>query len=236
MFNRGKGYRRGLAVLFVMLTLVAAPLAGGLALEIETLPETWEEFCALVPDMPDLEPKNVRVLFPHEKNDILFSFLCGDEEWLGACAMPNVSAFPLEFEYDAEECAFVLTEQSSNNQLNALAANAAGGVYVLFKAVDDWLISLAFHVDSDALSTIFFATEPLTRTWDNVVTESSASNFLMPIITAMHETQSGHLQIWQYATYTAVGLYDVDGNMIERTEYPVFSQFCADFMPMISLE
>lgn len=241
MLRRGKGYRRGIAALLVMLALTVAPLAGGLALEIETLPETWEELCELVPDMPNLEPENVQVRFPHtsDKNELNFSFLCDDEEWPDAFALlTNAPAFSPELAYDAGQGAYMLTEQGANNLANAMWGEAVDGAYFLGKQDGDWLITIAFYVGRDAFMALYEAEEPLTRSWDNVVSsDTSSSNYLMPCIIAVHATQSGgELQIYQYATHTLIRLCDADGNAVAFMKYPEFSPFCADFMPVDPLQ
>lgn len=218
--------QKGILFLLVTLLLFAVALPGGLAAEIDELPETWEELCASLPDLPDLEIENVRVRFPNKSDtDFTVSFFCDSEGWSNAS---GVAGFTYSFLYDAEKSAYVMDDMSQEKLRMAWMTGTVSGYFALAKTDGPWIVNLLFYVDREAFGSIYSADEPFTCTWDNV-TDFTTSNYLMPNIVAQRDTENGNLQIWQYATHTIVLLRDEEGNETARMQYPEFSEFCADF-------
>ena len=224
---------KGFVLALVILVLSVAMLSSGMADEIKTLPESWEELCALLPDMPDLEIENVKVRFPHESDgEAGVTFFCDADDWQAAS---GTAVFTYSFLFNEEIGAYEMDEMSKQKLDMAYKTGNATGYFGLAKTDGDWKINLVFYFDHEAFSDILYAQEPFTCSWDNV-TDFSTSNYLMPNVVAQRNIENGSIQIWQYATHTIVLLRDKDGNETARGEYPVSSQFCADFMPVNPFE
>lgn len=232
-----KSFGKKFVILLIIVILVFLSLPCGLAMEIESLPDTWEEFCAMFSDFPDLEIENVHVRFPHQNDQSpSVTFFCDDNEWLAASGETNGGIpFSYGFVYDAQKGAYLMDDKSQENLRTSFAIGGTTGYFALAKREENWLINLIFYIDINAFSDIYFAQEPFACTWENM-TDFSTSNYLMANIVVQRETENGILQIWQYPTHTIVLLRDKDGNETARMEYPVCSQFCADFMPVDPFE
>ena len=123
--------QKGILFLLVTLLLFAVALPGGLAAEIDELPETWEELCASLPDLPDLEIENVRVRFPNKSDtDFTVSFFCDSEGWSNAS---GVAGFTYSFLYDAEKSAYVMDDMSQEKFRMAMMTGTVRGYFALAK-------------------------------------------------------------------------------------------------------
>ena len=142
----------------------------------------------------------------------------------------GAAGFTYSFLFNEEKGAYEMDGMSKQKLATAYMGGIATGYFGLEKTDGDWKINLVFYFDNEAFSDILYVQEPFTCSWDNV-TDFSTSNYLMSNVVAQRNIENGSIQIWQYATHTIVLLQDKDGNETARGEYPVYSQFCADFMP-----
>ncbi len=213
------------------LVMLCIPVLG-LAEEIDQLPETYDELCEMLPDMPVGEPENIAVSFPMMGENGLsnMEIYCDDEQW--AAAMGKTGGFSLEFEYDEKIGAYVMDLQSQQKFSSAAAMGELTG-YIAIGNQDEngWIKNVCVYFGNEAMGQIAW-NNPDEWKWNNV-TDSSTSNYLMPCIRGRKKSENGIMEIWWYADHTEAIRYDADGNEVEKKTYTEYSEFCKHFMPFV---
>ncbi len=212
------------------LVMLCIPVLG-LAEGIDPLPETYEELCAMLPDMPTSDPENVAVRFP-AVGDSGIKIYCDKAQWAAAMAeMGDFMHFSLEFEYDEKIGAYVTDEQSRQKYAVALAGgNGTGFIATGNKDENGWLKNFVIYFDNEAVDQTLYNSADEWK-WDSV-TDTSIPNHMVACVRLRKNLENGVLDVWRYADRTEAILHDADGNVVEQKTYPEYSEFCKQFAPL----
>lgn len=217
----------GWLLALVMLCLPVLGLAEG----IDQLPETYDELCAMLPDMPIGDPENVSVRFPAmgDSGTSNMEIYCDKAQW--AAAMGQMGGSNLDFAYDEKIGAYVMDNQSQQKYSTAIVVGEGTG-FIAIGSQDEngWVKNVVIYFDNEAVGQTLFDSADQWK-WDSV-TDSSVSNHMVAGVRLRKHLENCVLDVWQYADRTEAIQYDTDGNVVVQKTYPEFSEFCKQFMPL----